>query len=102
MAKQHHPRSTPADKEGKYLDLLGRKVFLSSNLQFRISSYQVLLAKYDFLNYIKFEEFANSFPQQDHAHFQAFVKEGKLIARVALQSALVVADTSSRTWLQPS
>lgn len=93
--RQQHLWSIPADKEGKCLDLLGRKVFSSSSLQVRIASYQVPLAKDNFLNYTKFVEFTDSFPQQDRAHFQALINEGKLISRTTLQSAVNAADVSS-------
>lgn len=59
-------------------------------------NYQALLAKYNFLNYIKFEAFTDSLPQHDQALFQVPLEEGKLVARMALQLAVDAADTSSR------
>lgn len=62
QARQQHACSAPADKVGKRLDFLGHKVFSSASLQFRISSYLTLLAKYDFLNYGQLEDFADKLP----------------------------------------
>lgn len=69
---------------------------MSSSLQFRLAKYQALFAKYDFLNYTKFEEFANSLPQHDCSCFQALIEEGKLIARTTLYSVVNVANTFSQ------
>lgn len=89
-ARQEHPWSTPTDKE------FGRNVFSSSSLQFSLANYQELMAPYDFLNYTKFAEFTDRVPQQDRAHLQTLIDEGKLIARTTLQSAADAVDTSSR------
>lgn len=61
-SRQQYPKSTLVDKVGKHLDLLGRKVFTSSNPQFRIANYQALLPKYDYLKYSKSMDFINKFP----------------------------------------
>lgn len=71
-ARQQHPWFAPTDKEGKRLDLLGGKGFLSSNLQFRIANYPALMARYDFLKYSNFVEFSDSLPQQEQGLFPSF------------------------------
>lgn len=67
---------------------------MSSSLQFRIANYQALIAKYNFLNYAKFEKFFDSLLQQDRARF--LIDEGKLIASTTPQSVIDAADISSR------
>lgn len=94
-AHQQHPRSIPADKEGKHLDLLSHKVFSSINLEFCILNYLTLFAKYNFLTYGKHMDFTDKLLLQDQARFQALLEEGKLVARTTLQATVDAADTSS-------
>lgn len=49
-AHQQHCRSTPLDRSAKKMGLLGKKVYFSAGLQFRIANYQALLVKYDFFS----------------------------------------------------
>lgn len=72
-ARQYPPCWLEWNGDVKRLDLLGSKVFSLASLQFHISNYLALLAKYDFLNY---GQFADKLPQQDHARFQAILEEG--------------------------
>lgn len=50
------------DNGAKHLNIIGKKVFSFTNVQFQIASYQTMLAKYDFTNYSKFLKFKNKFP----------------------------------------
>lgn len=49
------------------MGLLGRKVFISTCLQFSIVNYQELFAKYDFISDSKFAELKDKLPQEDRA-----------------------------------
>lgn len=95
QSRQQHPHSTLTDKEYKCLNLLGHKVFTSASLQFCISNYQALLAKYDFLNYGRLEDFIEKLRWQDRGRFQSILEEGKLVARTVLQSVVDPMDTLS-------
>lgn len=92
--RQQYIKSASSDKKAVYLDLLGRKIFISSSLHFCIANGQVLLAKYNYFNYSEFLEFVDKQPQQNRAHFQALIDEGKQVARPALQSSVDAAGTS--------
>ncbi|EMP30099.1 Calcium-dependent secretion activator 1 [Chelonia mydas] len=66
--KQQHSRSTPSGKDSKRLDILSRKVYASSTLQFRVANYATLLAKYDHRNYGKLMDFINDIPETRENH----------------------------------
>ncbi|EMP37873.1 hypothetical protein UY3_04938, partial [Chelonia mydas] len=63
--KHQFPRSIPTVKDSKRLDLLDRKVYASSTLQFRISNYSAILAKYDHKNYEKLMHFIDDIPERE-------------------------------------
>ncbi|EMP24586.1 hypothetical protein UY3_18352 [Chelonia mydas] len=94
--KQPQYRPTPQDKDLKRLDILGRKVYTSSTLQFRIANYSALLASYDFDNYNKLFEFASYILGDRRADFKSILIEGQLISRMALQAFLDTAGTAAR------
>ncbi|EMP29815.1 Golgi apparatus protein 1, partial [Chelonia mydas] len=61
--KHQFPRSTPTVKDSKKLDLLDRKVYASSTLEFWISNYSSVLAKHDHKNYEKLMDFIDDIPE---------------------------------------
>lgn len=79
------------------MDLLGRKVYSLARLLFRITNYQVVLAKYDFNNYTRLAEFQDKLPAAQRQQFQALVDKGCLVAKEGLELAVDVADMSSHT-----
>ncbi|EMP34192.1 hypothetical protein UY3_08655 [Chelonia mydas] len=94
-ARQQPLKSTALDRAAKKLDLLGRKVYLSVELQFHITNYQALLVKYDFhiySNLAEFQAFLLSDKQQD---FQVLLDEGKLVTKMNFQPAVDAADIAS-------
>ncbi|EMP24372.1 hypothetical protein UY3_18610, partial [Chelonia mydas] len=95
--KHQFPRSTPSDKDSRQLDLLGRKVYASSTLQFRIATYSAVLAKYDHKNYNKFMDFIDHIPEDKKQQITAIVSEGQILSRTALQAALDVANIAARS-----
>ncbi|EMP37595.1 hypothetical protein UY3_05226 [Chelonia mydas] len=74
---------------------MDRKVYSSASLLFRISNCLLLMAKYDFLNYVQMVNFVDKLPQQDRAYFQAILEEGKLVTRTIFHAAVDSTDTSS-------
>ncbi|KAH1173990.1 hypothetical protein KIL84_017829 [Mauremys mutica] len=97
-SKLQHPDTTPNDKSVKHPDLLERKVFQSTSVQFRVANYQTLLAKYDFTKYSKFVEFRDKLPQKAMAQFQTLINGGKLAAKTSLQAAVDSNDTVSKAF----
>ncbi|EMP37455.1 hypothetical protein UY3_05364 [Chelonia mydas] len=95
--EQPQYRPTLQDRDLKCLDVLGRKVYSSSTLQFRIVNYSALLSNYNFNNYNKLFEFASYIPDDRRADFKSILTEGQLISRTALQASLDMADTAART-----
>ncbi|EMP34365.1 hypothetical protein UY3_08478 [Chelonia mydas] len=95
--KKQHLQSTPSGKDSKRMDLLGRKVYVSSMLQFRVANYAALLAEYDHRNYRKLMDFINDVPEDKRQQFKAVVSEGQIISHTALQPALYAADTAARS-----
>lgn len=87
-SRQQHPVPIPEDIEAKCLGLLSRKVFTSTSIQFRVSNYQALLAKYDLVNYSKFSKFKDKLPSEDRTQFQAFLAKGMLVTRTSLQATV--------------
>lgn len=73
---------------------LGRKIY-SASLQFCIANDQALLAKYEFNNNAKLEEFMDDLPQDKKQQFHALVEERHLVPKVGLQVAVDVAGISS-------
>lgn len=61
---QQHFRTTPPDQAAKKFNLIRRKVYSSSDLQFRIASYQAILVKYNIWCYAKLAEFQASLPEE--------------------------------------
>lgn len=70
----------PQDKDHQRLDLLGRKVYISSTLQFHIANYSALLAKYDFDNFGKLFGFTADISEDRRAQFKSVLIEGELVA----------------------
>lgn len=73
-----------SDKELKHLDLLGDKSYSLASLQFRIATYQYLLAKYEFTNYSKFAFFIEHLTQDWGEQFQAPITEGQTVSKASL------------------
>lgn len=94
---QHSTTSTPVDKAVKRLDLLGHKVYSSTALQFHMSNYQALLAKYTFNNYTKLAEFLKDTPEDKHQWFQALLDKGHMMAKVSLQAIVDEVKMSSQS-----
>lgn len=74
---------------------MGKKVFSSAGLQFRISNYLALMAKYDFIKYGRLTDFADILYQQDHSQVQTILEEGKLLTRSMLKATIDSVDTVS-------
>lgn len=55
------------------------------------------MAKYNHINYSKFQEFCQHLPDEKKEQFQALVMEGQLLARTALQASLDSADTAAHS-----
>lgn len=85
------------NKEWKRLDLLGRKVYSPSTLQLRVANYAALLSNYDCNIHEKISEFIKDIPGNKKEQFKSLINEGQLIARMALQASLDVANTTART-----
>lgn len=95
--QQHHIKSTPYGRNWKRHDLFDRKAYSLVTLQFRIANYQALMAKYDHMNYAKCNAFIDHLPEAQREQFQAIIREGQLVARTALQTALDVVDTAAHS-----
>lgn len=95
--KQPQFRSTPQDKEHKWLDRLDRKVYSSATLQFWVANYFALLAKYNYDNYCQLQEFLADLLEEKCPQFNALLKEGQQIASTSLQASMDVVVTAART-----
>ncbi|EMP42598.1 Protein QN1 like protein [Chelonia mydas] len=69
----------------------------SATLQFHITNYQALTAKYNYINYSKLNDFLEKLPDAHHKSFKAIIQERQLVAKTSLQSALNVADMAVRS-----
>ncbi|EMP33894.1 hypothetical protein UY3_08978 [Chelonia mydas] len=94
---QHQMRSTPYERDWKHLDLFRRKVYSTATLQLRIANYQALMAKYDYINYSKLNDFIEWLLESHREQFKAIIQEDQLEAKTTLQSALNAADTTARS-----
>ncbi|EMP36332.1 hypothetical protein UY3_06495 [Chelonia mydas] len=92
QGRQHHSRSTPYDKEWKWLALFGCKAYSSDAFQFLIPIYAALMVKYDYINYSKLSDFIEHIPEDKREQFKEIIVEGHLLARTALQASLNAAD----------
>lgn len=94
---QHHPRTIPHNRVWKQLDLFGHKACSSVILQFRIADYEALVAKYNNMNYSEIQEFCLHLPDHKKEQLQAFMSEGHLLARMAVQTSLDSAYTAAHS-----
>lgn len=85
---QYQFKSTPYGQDGKCLDLFGRETYSSATLQCLVANYQVLLAKYDYQNYVKLGSFIDQLLDSHKDQFMAIINKGQLVAKKSLQSAL--------------
>lgn len=80
----------------KRLDLFGWKGYSSATLQFWITNYEAIMAKYDYTNCNKFKSFLEHLPKEHREHMQAIIKEGPLLAKTSVQASLDAADAAAR------
>lgn len=92
-AQQGRFKSSLKDRDFKWLDLLGRKIYTSASLQMWIANQEALLSTFNFLNWTAVYKFMDQLSGVLHEIFWVFVMEGCLVAKASLQSALDVADT---------
>ncbi|EMP37443.1 hypothetical protein UY3_05352 [Chelonia mydas] len=95
--RQGQLRATPKNKDSRWLDLFGRKIYLSSSLQLRVANHQALLGQYDFNMWQAMAKFEGSLPEASKKEFRAILNEGTNAARAALQVASDVADAAACT-----
>lgn len=55
------------------------------------------MAKYDYMNYCKLNNFIDILPDTQKEQFQAIIQEGHLVTRTALQTALDATDTAAHS-----
>lgn len=55
-------------------------------LLFRVTNYQAVMVKFDFMNYGKLRAFSLHLPEVQKEQFQAIVSKGQLVARTVLDS----------------
>lgn len=60
--KSHSDMSTPMYKDPKQLDFFRKKSYLSALLQLRLTNYQAMLVKYDFLIWDRVLSLVTKFP----------------------------------------
>ncbi|XP_075776479.1 uncharacterized protein LOC102450114 [Pelodiscus sinensis] len=90
-------KTTPADKEGKRLDLLGRKVYSSATITLRMANYDALLSNHNFDIYTKLVSLLEHLPENKREILKLVVQEGYTASGTVLQIALDIADTAART-----
>ncbi|EMP34166.1 hypothetical protein UY3_08671 [Chelonia mydas] len=96
--ERHSQRaSAPKAKEAKCLDLFGRKVYSSGDLQLRIANQQVILNKHNFNSWMAVSKFKDRLPQDSRSGFAALIEEGKAVAKASLQVSLDSVDSAART-----
>ncbi|EMP35660.1 hypothetical protein UY3_07171 [Chelonia mydas] len=79
------------------MDILGRKVYSSTGLQFHIANYQAQLAEYSFHKYSKFSEFKDFLPSDKQQPFQALLDEETLVVKEGLQAVVSATNTAFRS-----
>lgn len=72
------------------------------SLQMLIVNQQVLLASQFTKSYLDMTKFVDNLLQSFKEEFKAFIAEGRLVAKMPLQSALNVMDSSSRVMASTS
>lgn len=85
--RQGHPSRTPKNKKAKRLDWFGRKVYLTTSIQFRVSNHQALLGRYNFNLWDSLYKFTEALPQDRAQGFTTLVSEGTAVARRVFQMA---------------
>ncbi|EMP25495.1 hypothetical protein UY3_17442 [Chelonia mydas] len=113
--RECHGQQAPAPKakEAKHLDLFGRKVYSSGDLQLRIVNQQAILNRHNFNSWVVVGKFKDNLPQGSQQELMALVDEGKAVPKTSLQASLDSADAVARTvasevvmrcsaWLQES
>lgn len=87
------------------------KYYSSATLQFVITNYQALMAKFNHTNYTKLISFIEHLPTEHREWFQTIVAKNQLLARTSLQTSLnisvahsisVAVVMRSPSWLQCS
>lgn len=97
-SRQQPPKAIPSDKGHKWLDFLGRKVFSSISLLFRILNYRALQAKYDFTNYANFLDCNDKVLEEDTDPFQALIDEANWWPEIPFRSRWLLQTLCSDEW----
>lgn len=88
--------ASPACKEGRKLDHLGRRLFSSTSLSVRIANYQAMMGAYQAHLWDKLEPLLDSIPEDHRAQARSLFDEGTLLASQQIRSSSHAMDAASR------
>lgn len=77
--------------------MFGRKIYSTASFQLWVATHQALLGGYDYNTWQSMAKFLDSLPEGSKQEFLAILKEGKTLARAALQAASDAAVSAIRT-----
>ncbi|EMP24457.1 hypothetical protein UY3_18382 [Chelonia mydas] len=88
----------PPQKTGRAmrLDLVGRKVGSTGDLQLRILNQQAIVSRYSYTTCAVMAKFTELLPSDSRTEFSPLVEEEKLVSWASLQATLDAADAATR------
>ncbi|KAF7243695.1 Glutamate 5-kinase [Varanus komodoensis] len=87
QGRQTREHSTPADKEGRKIDMMSYRICAAMGLGLRISSYKATMARYQFFLWQKIESLAAYLPNQQRELACLFIREAMQLSRQQLNTA---------------
>ena len=91
--------ASPADKEGRRLDLFGRRVYSAAALGLRVAAYQATMARYQVLLWQKMASVCDSLPDDRRDLARAFHQEATRLSHLQLATTQHEADCAAKAMV---
>lgn len=96
-SKYRRQHSTPSDKEGKKIDTVCRKFYLTGALGIKATSYMACMARYSYALWDQLAEVVDMLPDDKRTKCRFLQREGMLLGKQLLTSAKHLIDLFAKT-----
>ncbi|XP_054846821.1 uncharacterized protein LOC129337273 isoform X1 [Eublepharis macularius] len=88
--------SAPADREGRKLDGMGRKIYSSASLGFRIANFQAIMGSYNLFLWRRLSSYLSDLPEDRRHLVKALQAEAMKLSKQQMTAGKDAADSAAR------